>query len=182
MTYLERLKKEHPEVVPNGTFVSGMGCPADYDYGPEDFHNFRCCKHSSCVDCWNSERETLSTTFTKSDFKPGYVVQFRNKQVRMVLPVGSKETLTLIDEKGNWSYLSYWDDGLNKKKDPVDPRPMDIVAVYGFVQGMVNYDKAGRLSFEGRPLLWKRTEAKKMTVAEINAALGYEVEIVAEKE
>lgn len=191
MTYRERLKMEHPNKVhgePTSDWSGCEMCPASYGYGPESVMNSACIKHQNCADCWNSECKekpaafNAFNTFTKADFKPGYVVQLRNNQVKMVLPVGSNETLTLIDEKGNWSYLSAWDDKFNRKKDPVDPRQMDIMAVYGYVQGMVNYDKAGRLAFDGRPILWQRTEVKKMTVAEINAALGYEVEIVAEKE
>lgn len=60
--------------------------------------------------------------------------------------------------------LSYWGD--------------DIVAVYGLTHPKFLLDN----STEHRELLWERKEPKKMTVAEICKALGYDVEIVKEGE
>ena len=185
MTYKERLKIEHPDSVFPGFNGGCKGCPEDYGYGPEQAYNAACHRHSNCYDCWNTEckdAEKTKTTFTKSDIKPGYVVQLRNDKFRMAIPVGEKGALVLTDETGDWAYLNSWDDNFNKKADPIDPRGLDIVAVYGLVRGTKNYDKAGRLMHDGRPTLWKRDETKKMTVSEISKALGYEVEIVAEKE
>lgn len=51
-----------------------------------------------------------------------------------------------------------------------------ILAIYGrtHTRGLLNN------STEGRKRLWERKEVKKMTVAQICAALGYDVEIVKE--
>lgn len=133
----------------------------------------------------------MATTkqFKKEDIKAGYAIRFRCGEVRVIMPAGEKGTLIAVNFEGYWDYLSCWDDELKTRKNNlgiplVNRTPeTDIVEVYGYVHGTDRY----KLMFCGdniqhRPLLWKRNEAKKMTVSEINAALGYEVEIVAEKE
>ena len=53
MTFLEKLKQEHPEAV--GNYLGGAsGCPYDYGYEPR---NSRPCKDqaANCGRCWNRE-------------------------------------------------------------------------------------------------------------------------------
>jgi hypothetical protein len=131
--------------------------------------------------------------FTRDDIKPGYVVQLRNGEFRMAMPVGSSGTQILTNELGGrWNYLSSWGKDLCKEALMVGDKYMremckeeakqcDIMKVFGYVIGMTNYGRVGELSGDHRPLLWERVEAKKMTVAEIEKELGYSVEIVAEK-
>lgn len=61
----------------------------------------------------------------------------------------------------------------------------DIVKVYGLPTFTEYYSRCFRANVEasiclGRKRLWERKDPVKMTVAEICAKLGYEVEIVAE--
>ena len=127
--------------------------------------------------------------FTRDDLKPGYIIMLRNGTLLSIQMVG-KETLiaTAGMDDPNWRYLSNgWDSQLNSterggKTFPsiVYDKTKDIVAVYGYVQGTINYSRCGEISSCHRPLLWSRYEAKKMTVEEIEKALGYKVEIVSD--
>lgn len=69
--------------------------------------------------------------------------------------------LSRFDQEGKWMY------GGGEAK---------IMAVYGVTWPQSLLDN----STEHRKLLWERKELKKMTVAEICEALGYDVEIVKE--
>lgn len=188
MTYKERLQKEHPEDL---IFSGCNGCPKDYGYGPESVHNSYCNNHATCRDCWNTEckdTEKTKTTFAKSDIKPGYLVTVRNGQSFEAVPVGTQDAIILINMSGDWHYLnSCWTEDLranpNSRAFKNNNEKMDIVEVRGFVGGTSNYRHIKTsLLRDTRPILWQRTETKKMTVSEISKALGYEVEIVAEKE
>lgn len=130
-------------------------------------------------------------SFTRNDLQPGHVVELRNGEYRIVMPVGTSGSLVLLRPDRIWKYLSSWSvtleakdarfcygNGNPTKKGEDYARELDIVAVYGFVCGTEYYDCIGDLSSAHRPCLWKRLEAKKMTVAEISEALGYPVEIV----
>ena len=52
---------------------------------------------------------------------------------------------------------------------------LDIIKVYGYTE--YAYDSF-RIRTEDRPLLWQREERKEMTLAEIEAELGYKIKIV----
>lgn len=111
----------------------------------------------------NNEREdkNMNKNFTKADLKVGYVVKHRNGEMRMVLPY--RRGLVFTDIDGHWL-------------DP-DTDLNDVMEVYGL---SAFGSTACRISTFGRELLWKREEAKKMTVAEIEKELGYKVEVVAD--
>lgn len=66
----------------------------------------------------------------------------------------------------------------NKQLIYVEENELRIKAIYGVTCNKYLLDG----SIEHRDLLWERKEAKKMTVKEICDALGYDVEIVKEKE
>ena len=135
------------------------------------------------------EMKNNKQKFTRDDLKPGYIIMLRNGTLLSIQMVG-KETLiaTAGMDDPNWRYLSNgWDSQLNSterggKTFPsiVYDKTKDIVAVYGYVQGTINYSRCGEISSCHRPLLWSRYEAKKMTVEEIEKALGYKVEIVSD--
>ena len=188
MTYREKLQKEHPEKVSDYYFGGCADCPGTCGYGPERCGNKHCTY--KCADCWNKEykgEKEMATvnSFKKEDIKAGYVIRLRNGDCRTIFPVGKEGTLIAMDSTGVWSYLSQWNSDFKYtgRIDEFDSECYDIISVYGYVHGTHNYHQMFRtVQIDNRPLLWKRTEAKKMTVAEINAALGYEVEIVAEKE
>lgn len=127
-----------------------------------------------------SEDKNMNKNFTKADLKVGYVVKYRNGNLRMVMPYAGGLVLTSID--GSWLNIGTdLDDDLTEKMDifGVDGA-LDVMEVYG----LHHYGNSTcRISTDNRELLWKREEkpAKKMTVSEIEKALGYKVEVVADE-
>ena len=115
----------------------------------------------------------MNKNFTKADLKVGYVVKQRNGDLRMVVS-NDEGTIYFLDNAGNFNGGDFLNPDLTNSKY----KPYDIMEVYGF-STRVRY--ALTSSTDTRKLLWKREEAKKMTVAEIEKALGYEVEVVAEE-
>lgn len=204
LTYRDKLAADCPNKVCD-QFAGGCeGCPADYGYGPECCGNKHCLRYQTnehsyemCEQCWNKEYKgekkemaTATNNFKKGDLTVGCVVKLRNGQFRMIMPVGRNSTLILTDGDG-WNYLSSWDDNLRFKSGEYATgypskialeraKDMDIVAVYGHIRSTSDYRYVGRIDNGGRPLLWERVDPKKMTVADIEKALGYEVEIVSE--
>lgn len=137
----------------------------------------------------------MNKKFTKDDLHSGYVVEFRNG-VRMLVTRVGNFTKILANPGGAWFYLgSGWDRELRAVAFPPHMGEMpvrntlkslnewDIMKVYGLIKSADNskYTYALSTRVDHRPLLWERREAVKMTVAEISAKLGYDVEIVAEK-
>lgn len=121
--------------------------------------------------------------FTKSDLKPGYVVEFRSGRKALILPYhdvrGDCDALLMVyDAPNSWS----WDpvdaclsDDLLWKTDNGD-KSQDVIRVYGL--SVVGGRAISAESVDDRRILWERKEPKKMTVAEVCKALGYDVEIV----
>ena len=118
--------------------------------------------------------------FTKADLRDGHLVKFRSGELRAVCGVGDRGAMILTDGWKNWDYLSRWNDDLCYSHSTEDSKTMDIVAVYGYVQGTDNYNKAGVISEDHRPTLYKRIDPVKMTAAEISEEFGYPVEIIPE--
>ena len=130
----------------------------------------------------------MEKKFTRDDISFGYAVKLRDGSYRVACAV-NKGTTILVDIQGSeWDYLSKWDmetfkyHTVDKRGLPVSESPNDIMVVYGLVSGTDVYQYTLSIGFmcslATRPILWKRTEAKKMTVAEIEKALGYDIEIV----
>lgn len=117
------------------------------------------------------KEKTMNKNFTKADLKVGYVVKHRNGALAMVMP-GRKGNLIVIDMKANYTEVEHFRENLTTAYSP-----LDIVEVYGY--SCYNYTSM-LISTSDRELLWKREEAKKMTVSEIEEALGYKVEVVAD--
>lgn len=131
----------------------------------------------------NNEREdkNMNKNFTKADLKVGYVVKYRNGNLRMVMPYAGGLAFTTID--GLWLNIgTELNDDLTEKKGIFEGDGiLDVMEVYG----LNTYgSRTCNISTDDRELLWKREEkpAKKMTVSEIEKALGYKVEVVAEEE
>lgn len=90
------------------------------------------------------------------------------------------------DETHNMTVVRYYDDDLgcvtpHKHWWPADCFDehgvyvdSEVIAIYGRAAIRCSLDN----STEDRKLLWKHKEPKKMTIAEISEALGYDVEIV----
>lgn len=119
----------------------------------------------------------------KEDLKSGFVVKLRNGEHRMIMRAGSFTKILVEPTTGKWEYLSSWNNDLkNTRIHPASNLPdkrHDIMAVYGLVKDTGFYGRALLATTDYRKLLWERKEVKKLTVEEISAMLGYEVEIVA---
>ena len=134
----------------------------------------------------------------KEDLKSGYVVKLRNGELRMVMRAGNFTKILVNPMTQEWDYMSAWSDALKSNRrtkklntqtygvqglisfQQVRDESFDIIEVYGLLCSTKEYGEALTCATEHRKLLWKRSEPKKMTVAEISEKLGFEVEIVAE--
>lgn len=118
---------------------------------------------------------------TKSDLRTGHVVTLRDGTKRMVYLncahnfVGFDENVLVDMENSIWNSLDYYNEdlthGMWESKDIVKVELVDHPYEFAKPISKVEVFKT----------LWIRTEPKKMTVAEIEAILGYKVEIIAEK-
>lgn len=125
----------------------------------------------------------------RSDIWSGYIVEFRNGERRFATLVNEYTSILVNPNNHTWDYLSSWDlekltyHTVDKTGRPVIESPKDIMVVYGLVSKTRSYGCAMDINdVDDRPVVWRRTVVKKMTVAEIEAALGYAVEIVSEGE
>lgn len=120
-----------------------------------------------------------TAAFELGDIRPGYVVKFRNGNLRLVAEAGEKSLHILVDPvERDWLYKCMWNRDLTCLGED---RDRDIVEVWGCVKEG-DYANALTATTEGRELLWKRPEPRKMTLAEIGDALGYEVQVVEKNE
>lgn len=120
--------------------------------------------------------------FTKADLKVGYVVKLRNGVLYMVM-VDDDERLVLISEGRGWLRLHEYNDDLTDSNTtslfgiPACEK-YDIMEVYGYSRLT---SEAMSVNTNNRSLLWKREEKPmRMTLAEIEAALGFKIAIVRE--
>lgn len=107
---------------------------------------------------------------TKSELKPGYVVKYRNGELRMVMP-RERDYIFLAIGESAWSDLfAYTEDLLNTYNNK-----FDVMEVYGpseFAHSVWIFNE------KHRKLLWKRSEKKKYTYAQLREILGEEFEVV----
>lgn len=104
--------------------------------------------------------------YTKNDLKDGMVVKTREGNYYLVC--GD----LFIRDMGFLEINTYNNDLTNKLSIEED-----IVAVYGKI-----YTLCALKNIEYNTVLWKREEAKEMTIAEIEKELGYSIKVVKEKE
>ena len=115
----------------------------------------------------------MKKEFSKLDFMVGQVIKVRSGIIYMVMC--NKFGKMCFARNGGFMELDSYNHLFNNKSGK---REWDIIEVY---------DRPSlccfttEVSTENRELLWKREEAKKMTVSEIEKILGYKVEVVAEE-
>lgn len=106
---------------------------------------------------------------TKKNLKDGYVVEILNDEGETILCgiYHNKDDELAISGEHTWYPVKRLDDSLEYGGDK-------IMKIYGRSNNKASY----KVSAEGRGLIWERVEPRKMTVAEIEEALGYPVEVV----
>jgi hypothetical protein len=107
------------------------------------------------------------SSFTKDDLKPGMWAKTRNANLYFVTYEYGENRL-IFTSINKWDKISNYSFELLNN----DTNALDIVEVFKPLISQYPLDAANLV------LIWKREEPKKMTVAEIEAALGYPVEIV----
>ena len=126
--------------------------------------------------------------------KSGFVVKVREGFCFTVMRVNDF-TKILVDDEGDWSYLSNWNNELKaaarpyyrnetppyKYFKPADKR-FDIVEIYGLLSVTDNYGSALCCRPTGRPLVWKRWEPIKMTLSQVEDRLGFPIELISDNE
>ena len=107
----------------------------------------------------------------KLDLKPGMWVRLRNGDMCFYTQSYRSDNMVLTDET-SYMYAKYYDDDLTA----CETRDLDIVEIFEPGCACTPLDKTCLIS------IWKRGNktfpTKKMTVAEVESALGYAVEIV----
>ena len=110
----------------------------------------------------------------RNELEVGYLVEFKNGERKIVMPCNDPDyPIVLTNQYGEWSYLGVYRDDLSS----TIAKEFDIVKVFSFSRLVY---KTLSFNTNHRELLWERKDKKKMTVAEIENILGYEVEIVRE--
>ena len=110
---------------------------------------------------------------TKSDLRTGMRVKFRSAEYSEFYVVFVDEECLDIKFVRDGGHLTDRHIGENLKYGKGSDE-WDVLAVYSHPTNPDNFLKPNAYG----SLLWERKETKKMTVAEVCEALGYEVEIV----
>ena len=120
---------------------------------------------------------------TKSELKTGMIVTRRDGKKLTVyrncvcLACYSKNNDVIVDAlNDNWDLLDYYTEDLTHK----DFHKFDIIKVE-LVCHPYDYNKHTSYAKISKTL-WERNDTKKLTIAEIESILGYNVEIISEKE
>lgn len=119
--------------------------------------------------------ENMNKEFTKTDLKSGMVVEYRNGERRVI--VGE----TLVGECYQ-NLLSYYSNDLKiMKSNELDATHdnldnLDIVKVFKVQKGMYCMPQF-LYQIPDSEVIWEREEPKKMTIEQIEKALGYKIEI-----
>lgn len=136
----------------------------------------------------------MASQMLKDLLKSGFVVKLKSGELRMVMRAGSFTHVLVADNGHTWSYLSRWrDDDLTRKREntshinPTSGETVpgfndDIVEIYGLVQGVRNYCDILKISTKNRPVIWRKTPPRKMTLEEVEEELGYSIELVTQRE
>ena len=105
------------------------------------------------------------------DLKSGYLVETRNGERFFVARYSSFEKL-LVGKSTKYELMVNYDESFNH----CALKELDIMKIWGLAI-------AARCVFDlnsehDRPLIWERVEPKKMTLEEIEKALGYPIMVV----
>lgn len=114
--------------------------------------------------------------FTLNDLKTGHVVKFRNGKYGLVLrDTGCKDGKDIIVyEDNNAKELERYNDDMTSRYSWLNEFSiMEVYAPYCYPD---IHSLGSDCTYDN--LVWKREEKRKMTVAEICEALGYDVEVV----
>lgn len=112
---------------------------------------------------------------TKSELKPGYLVEFNDGNLYMVMNVGANNEIILASIPewtfNKWFSLSVYTKNLvNKFNDE-----LTIVKVYSHNKFA---NKVFDFSTKDRKLLWTRPQRKKYTYEQLSEIIGMDFEIV----
>ena len=130
--------------------------------------------------------------FTTDDIKSGFLVELRNGERLIAARAGGNNfTKILVNPtSGKWAYLSRWDENSLCSKSMIfefkerkahRASDLDIMKVYGLIEGTDDYGKAFNTDFFMlRTRLWERREPVKMTLKQIEEKLGHAVQVVSE--
>ena len=104
----------------------------------------------------------------------GMIVETRKKDLLFVAESYEEEIFLMGNDR--FDELCYYDDNLINTED----EDLDIVAIYRPLKGLEQRSLNGFIDKQkrGLTLIWERKEPKKMTLAQISEALGYEVEVI----
>lgn len=91
----------------------------------------------------------MNKEFKKEDLKTGMLVEYRDGDLRLVVPYGENNNLYLIGKSGENSLTNYTDDLLHI----YSAKYLDIVKIYSQTKHLFQYMK---ISTENRELLWER--------------------------
>lgn len=122
---------------------------------------------------------------TKSELQTGMIITTREGKEYVFVKdfiVNNNHTMESCDEGilvngqiASWTRLvNYNCDMKHKTHKPLDIMKVEI-ADHPYAFTNIQYDKSDR------KLVWERKDPKQMTVAEIEAILGYKIEIVSDK-
>lgn len=118
---------------------------------------------------------------TKSELKTGMIVITREGKEYMVFRdfhyQNKKPIDCIVSLTGTWSDLLCFNEDLTCMANIKDLDIMKVKVIY-HPHLMFKND----LNATHYKTIWERPEPKKMTVSEIEAILGYKIEIIAEKE
>ena len=116
-------------------------------------------------------------TFTTKNIKSSYVVELRNGSRYVVTRARQNDFSRWLVNKNTGIAIGLYDEDLCYKG--VNCERLDIVKVWGLAEEpMLALCISNTAS---RPLLWERPKAKKMTRADIEKILGYDIEIIDEE-
>lgn len=110
--------------------------------------------------------------FSNEDLKAGMLVELKNRAKGILIPVGGRLEVFRINDLEPLTDAIIYDESLESLN-----KQYSIVKVYGLSSDYTLFEESYR------DLLWEYKEpAKKMTIAEIEAELGYKIKIVDNKE
>lgn len=111
-------------------------------------------------------------TAAKIDLSVDYLVETRDGQFGLIMAKKDFEMFISFLDRG-FLVDHYHDDLIVKSPWKHD---LDIMKIYGLPSLVSGYSSL--FSPQSRDLLWERKERKKMTLEQIEEALGYEIELV----
>ena len=126
----------------------------------------------------------LQESLTLSDLKSGHVVKLRNDETYIVMrnEFGGRDYMFNQVTKEHIDMPDFNDD-MTSSDCYVDLKEFDIIEVYqplwSYSLKCLNREDMGGIEEKYFKLVWKR-KTKRMTIAEIEKELGYEIEVVSE--